>query len=133
MSLVTPVAVSVVTGENRLDLVVLIRFQPLGELLDRDTLAPFDIDAVHVQLEPFQHVHPEMGELAEPADQDLVARRQGIGDRRFPATGAGAREQENLAGFGLKIFFRSWNSGKVNSGKSGARISSMERSTADRM
>ena len=50
----------------------------------------------------------------------------------FPAAGARAREDEHLAGLGLEHLLQVANSGSVSAGKSGARMSSIGRSSARR-
>ena len=88
--------------QHRLDGFVGVVGQNLREALDRRTLAPLDVDLDHVQAHALAHVDPEVGELADAGREHLVAGRERVGQAGFPAAGAGAREQEHLAGRGLE-------------------------------
>src|SRR5215469_5072660 len=81
---------------------LLVGGEALGIGRDRRALAPFALDGVDLEAEAPAHLDPEMGELPEARRQHPVARREGIGQRRLPATGAGAGEEEDLPLGGLK-------------------------------
>ena len=58
-------------------------------------------------------------ELAEARDQHPVAGAQAVGQRRFPAAGAGGREDERRAGVVLKTGFRPARHSSVSCGNFG--------------
>ena len=74
-----------------------VGLQLVGENLDRDALAPRNVDDVHLEAHPLAHVDPEQRELAEARDQHLVSGRQRVDHRGFPAARAGCGKQEHLA------------------------------------
>src|SRR4051812_784734 len=86
----------IVAGEHGLDLVAAIGGKDIGIALDRDAFAPIDIDEFDLETVALTHVDPEMGKLAEARGEDLLARRERVGERRFPPAGAGGGEQEDL-------------------------------------
>ena len=92
----------VVAGQYRLDLMFLVAPQDLLELLDRHAFAPGRLHQFHVHAHALGQVRPQMGELPETGGQDAVARRQGVGQRHFPAGRAGGGEGEARAGAGLE-------------------------------
>jgi hypothetical protein len=63
-------------------------------LLDRNTLAPINLDGLDVQMVALAEVDPKERELAEHRGENRIARRQGIRDRGLPSSGSGARVNE---------------------------------------
>src|SRR3974377_174273 len=92
----------VVRDEHGLDLMLLVRGQAPPVLIERHALAPFDVYGVDVEAKALAEIDPKQRELAKHGSQHLVAGRQRIGDGRFPAAGARARKNEDLAVLGLK-------------------------------
>ena len=92
----------ILAGQHGLDLVLLVRPQYLLVALERHALAPLDLDDFHVVAEPLRHVDPQVTELPEARGKHLVARRQRVGQRRLPGSGAGRREDEYLTIGGLE-------------------------------
>ena len=92
----------VVADQDRLDPMLLVGRQALGIGFDRHALAPFGIDGIDLEPEATAHLDPKMGELAEARGQHPVAGGKRVGQRRFPAAGARAWKDENLAGLGLE-------------------------------
>jgi hypothetical protein len=60
-------------------------------------VAPRALDDVHVEAEALHHVDPQVAELTVAERDDFVARRQRVRQRRLPAAGAGAGEDEGGA------------------------------------
>ncbi len=92
----------VVRDQHGLDRMRLVGFEAGAILIERHALAPFRVDGVDGEAEALAQVDPEQRELAEHRRQHLVAGRQRVGDGGFPAAGAGAGEDDDLARFGLK-------------------------------
>src|SRR5262249_16075878 len=65
-------------------------------------LAPFHVDHIDDQAMAAAQIGPQVRELTEDGDQDLVTWRKRIGHRRLPAAGARCREEEHLPGLGLE-------------------------------
>jgi hypothetical protein len=89
-----------ITG--RLDLVPIILAHALLVDVDRNALTP--VHLYHIGQQPVSG--HEIGgrrvrELTEDCDQHLVAGRQRVGDRRFPAASARAGKQKCLPCLGL--------------------------------
>jgi hypothetical protein len=92
----------VVAGQYPLDPVPLVGAENLLVAPERHALAPIDIEHLDLVAETLRHVDPQMAELPEARGQDPVARREGVGQRRFPGSGARGWKDEYLAGSRLE-------------------------------
>jgi hypothetical protein len=86
-------------GDHHLDLVALVGAQSTFDGRQRHALTPGCLDHLDVQAVALAKVDPAVAEHPEAGGQNGVAGRQRVGHRRFPAAGAGRREQEDLAVF----------------------------------
>jgi hypothetical protein len=112
----------VVRDEDRLDLAVAVAAEPAAELGHGTGRAPRRIDGFDDKAETFGHCGPEAGERAVPRHQHLVARRQRVGDRRFPGRRSRSRDQRDAHGPAAKDGgARSRIRGRRNSAKAGER------------
>src|ERR1700716_1778015 len=92
----------VVANQDGFDFVLLVVLQPLCVDVDRNALAPFDIDNVDDQTMAAAEISPQVRKLAKDRDQYSVAGRQGISNRRLPSPGSRTRKQEDLPLLRLK-------------------------------
>ena len=92
----------VMHDHHALDLVVLVGAKRLLDALGIGAGAPLLL--LDDDLEPVTagELDPQMAELAEAGGEQLVAGRQGIGQRGFPGAGAARREDDDLAVPGLE-------------------------------
>ena len=86
----------VVDGEHRLDLVFLVGGQALGDLRDVGTLALVGRDQLDLDVEMVSHLGPALGEVAGLDHQYGLARREQVGQRRFPGAVAGRGIHEEV-------------------------------------
>ena len=93
----------VVADDHTLDLVRGIGGEAAGSFLGRRAFAPLDLDFIDIEIVTPTQVGPEMGKLAEIRDDDLIARREGVADRGFPAAGARGGKDEDLSSRGLEV------------------------------
>ena len=92
----------VLRDANGLDLVTAVGPEDTGILSHRNALAPFDIQNLGPQAQPFSHLDPKGRKLAEPRHQDPVALVQRVGECGLPGAGPGRREHEDPAGAGAE-------------------------------
>ena len=111
----------VMRGENGLDLVILVGLQRLFDQLGIIAGAPLALLHDDIETLALAEIDPQMRELAEALGENLVAGRQRVGDRSFPAAGAGRREDEGVAVLGAEHLLEAGNSGFTRSGKVGER------------
>ena len=63
----------VVANENGLDLSLFVRRELLRENIDRNALAPFDLDRIDHKLVTIAEIRPQVRELAEDRNQHMIA------------------------------------------------------------
>src|SRR5262245_9358612 len=81
----------VVHHERALDLVGLVGAQRLLDAFGVGAGAPFLVLHDDIETVPLGELDPQMAELAEASNQNLVARSKRVGERRFPGAGAARR------------------------------------------
>ena len=79
----------VVHDADRLDAVRLVVGERGADRRHVGAAAPVGVDEDRLEVEPLRHLVPQRGEPAGAAHQHRIARRQGVGQRRFPRAGAG--------------------------------------------
>ena len=93
---VRPVAVSLCTTQTARDGVRRVLLQRGGDLGDIDAAAPVGMHRARLQAELGRHHAPFVGEVAGLQDQDRVAGRQHVGQRRLPGAVAGGGVHEQM-------------------------------------
>jgi len=83
--------------EHRPDRVGGIRAQGLFEPVGGGAAAPGAVENLHIEPVTLAHVDPAMAEHAVPRDEDRIAGRQRVGDRRLPAARSGGGKDHDLA------------------------------------
>jgi hypothetical protein len=79
----------VVGGEHRLDHVGFVGLQDLSVTIGRQAMAPRRLNDLDLKPVALTHIDPAMREHAVARSEDLVARAQRVGQRRFPAACSG--------------------------------------------
>jgi hypothetical protein len=92
----------IVGDEHGLDLVMMVGLEVGGKDIYRHAFTPGHVDHLDLEAQTDAHIDPQMRELAEARGENLVAGRQRVGEGGFPATSAGGREEESLAGLRLE-------------------------------
>ena len=82
--------------KHRLDAVRGVGAQDLLVALCGEARAPRRLDDLDVELMALAHVDPAPAEHAVLRGKNAIARGERVADRRFPATGPGRREDEDL-------------------------------------
>jgi hypothetical protein len=92
----------VMGGQHGLDAVARVGAQDLLEPVGGNAPRPRGFDDLDGQAVALAHVDPAMAEHAVARRQHRVAGRQRVGDRHFPAAGAGGGEDEDLGRLGAQ-------------------------------
>ena len=91
--------------------------QNLCVAIGREPGAPRGFDDLHLEAVPLAHVNPAVAEHTVASREHLVTCRQGVGQRRFPSSGPGGRENEDVRAVRLQNLANVFEAGVQDSAK----------------